>query len=199
MNKREFLARLREGLRGLPREDIEERVIFYSEMIDERLEEGLSEAEAVGKLGPVGDVVSQILADTPPAEPVREKTRPRGRARPWEIVLLVLGFPVWLPLLIAAFAVFLAAVIVLWALVVSLWAVDASLLGCVLGGAVSAAAFFLRGNGLTAAAMLSAGLCCAGLAIFCFFGCKAVTKGALWLTKKTASGVKHLFMGKETA
>ena len=199
MNKREFLARLRAGLRGLPREDVEERVIFYSEMIDEGLEEGLSEAEAVGKLGPVGDVVAQILADMPPIDPVREKTGPRGRVRAWEIVLLILGFPVWFPLLLAAFAVVLAAVIVLWSLVVSLWAVDASLLGCALGGAVSAAAFLLRGNGLTAAVMLAAGLCCAGLAIFFFFGCRAFTKGALWLTKKTASGVKHLFIRKETA
>lgn len=199
MNKREFLAQLRRGLRGLPQEDIEERVIFYSEMIDERLEEGLSEAEAVSQLGAVSDVVSQILADAPRTMLVREKSKPRGRVRPWEIVLLILGFPVWFPLLIAAFVVLLAVYIVLWSAVVSLWAVDASVLAGALAGAVSAAAFVLRGNGLTAAAMLSAGLCCAGLSIFCFFGCKAITKGALWLTKKAASGIKHLFIGKETA
>lgn len=199
MNKREFLARLRRGLHGLPREDIEERVLFYSEMIDERLEEGLSEAEAVSRLGTVSDVVSQILADTPLTSLVKEKSKPRGSVRPWEIVLLILGFPVWLPLLIAAFAVVLAVYIVLWSVVVSLWAVGASVLGCALGGAVSAVAFVLRGNGLTAAAMLSAGLCCAGLAIFFFFGCRAVTNGVLWLTKKAASGVKYLLIGKETA
>lgn len=199
MNKREFLAQLRRGLHGLPQEDIEERVIFYSEMIDERLEEGLSEAEAVSQLGAVSDVVSQILADTPPARLVREKTKPRGTVRPWEIVLLILGFPVWLPLLIAAFAVILAVYIVLWSVVVSLWAVEASVLAGALAGAVSAAVFFLYGNSLTAVAMLSAGLCCAGLAIFFFFGCKAITKGALWLTKKAALGVKHMLIGKETA
>lgn len=47
MNKQEFLVKLRKGLSGLPKEDIEERLTFYSEMIDDRMEEGLSEEEAV--------------------------------------------------------------------------------------------------------------------------------------------------------
>ena len=47
MGKQEFLAQLRKGLQGLPQEDIEERLTFYSEMIDDRMEEGLSEEEAV--------------------------------------------------------------------------------------------------------------------------------------------------------
>ena len=47
MNKVEFLEQLRRGLNGLPQEEIEERVTFYSEMIDDRIEEGFSEEEAV--------------------------------------------------------------------------------------------------------------------------------------------------------
>ena len=43
MNKQEFLAGLRKGLSGLPQEDIEERLLFYSEMIDDRIEEGMEE------------------------------------------------------------------------------------------------------------------------------------------------------------
>ena len=34
MNKHEFLAELRKGLSGLPKEDIEKSVAFYGEMID---------------------------------------------------------------------------------------------------------------------------------------------------------------------
>ena len=45
MNKQEFLAELRRGLSGLPRDDIEERLSFYGEMLDDRIEEGLSEEE----------------------------------------------------------------------------------------------------------------------------------------------------------
>ena len=46
MSKQEFLEQLRRGLPGLPREDIEERLKFYSEMLEDRMEEGLSEEEA---------------------------------------------------------------------------------------------------------------------------------------------------------
>ena len=47
MNKEEFLSELRTKLSGLPQEDIEERISFYSEMIDDRMEDGISEEEAV--------------------------------------------------------------------------------------------------------------------------------------------------------
>ena len=42
MSKQAFLARLRKELSGLPKDDIEERLAFYEEMIDDRTEEGLS-------------------------------------------------------------------------------------------------------------------------------------------------------------
>ena len=38
MHKQEFLAQLRKGLSGMPQDDIEERLVFYSEMVDDRME-----------------------------------------------------------------------------------------------------------------------------------------------------------------
>lgn len=198
MHKQEFLAQLRKGLSGLPQDDIEERLTFYSEMIDDRIEEGLSESEAVRAIGTVNDVVAQILADTPLTKIVKEKVKPNRGLKAWEIVLLVLGSPIWFSLLIAAFAVILSAYIVLWSVIISLWSIEASLAACSLGGMVSAVIFALQGNGLTGLAMLSAGIGCTGLSIFLFFGCKAVTKGIVLLTKKMAFGIKTLFVGKET-
>lgn len=198
MNKQEFLAQLRCGLSGLPQEDIEERLVFYGEMIDDRMEEGVSETEAVSAIGEVSDVVSQILTETPLTRLVKEKIRPRRAPRPWEVLLIILGFPVWFPLLIAAFAVVLAIYIVVWSVIVSLWAVEVSLWAGVLCGIVSAAVFAVRGNGLTAVLMISVCLCCAGLSVFLFFGCKAATKGILRLTKKAGLWVKSMFVGKET-
>ena len=56
MNKQEFLAQLRKGLSGLPQDDIEERLTFYSEMIEDQTEEGLSEDEAVAQIGSVDEM-----------------------------------------------------------------------------------------------------------------------------------------------
>ena len=103
MSKQEFLVQLRKGLSGFPQEDIEERLTFYSEMIDDQMEEGIMEEDAVSRIGSVDTIISQIKADIPLAKLVREKITPKKHLKAWEIVLLVLGSPIWLSLLIAAF------------------------------------------------------------------------------------------------
>ena len=60
MNKKAFLWALMDGLSGLPMEDIERSLDYYSEMIDDRMEDGLSEEEAVAAMGPVKEICAQI-------------------------------------------------------------------------------------------------------------------------------------------
>ena len=65
MNKAEFLNELRTKLNGLPQNDIKERVSFYTEMIDDRVEDGMSEEEAIEQIGPVDKVVETIVSEIP--------------------------------------------------------------------------------------------------------------------------------------
>ena len=51
MNKQQFLDALKKELCGLSQDDIQESLDFYSEMIDDHIEEGLSEEEAVASIG----------------------------------------------------------------------------------------------------------------------------------------------------
>ena len=102
----------------------------------------------------------------------------------WATVLLILGSPLWLSLLISAFAVVLSLYVSLWAAIVSLWAVFASFAAYSLGGILSGIVFCLSGHIATAITMFAASLICAGLSIFLFFGCKAATGGTVLLTKK---------------
>lgn len=197
MNKQEFLDRLRQALSGLPQEDIEERLAFYGEMIDDRVEDGLTEQEATAAIGSADEIAAQIVADTPLTKIVRERVRPKRRLRTWEIVLLVLGSPIWLSLLIAAFAMGLSVYVVIWAVVVSLWAVDAALIVSALGGVTVGVLQLSRGE--AGLALVGAGITLAGLSIFLFFGCKAATKGAAILTKKIAKWFKALLRKKEDA
>ena len=197
MNKQEFLVQLRKGLSGLPKDDIEERLTFYSEMIDDRMEEGLSEETAVCEIGTVDELISQIIADIPLTKLVKERITPNKRLKAWEIVLLVLGSPIWLSLLIAVFAVILSLYVSLWSVIIALWSVFVSLIGCVFGGIAGGIVFACCGNVLTGIAMIGASLVCAGLSVFMFYGCKAVTKGILILTKKLAVWIKNCFIKKE--
>ncbi len=197
MRKQEFLAELEAGLSGLSREDMEERLTFYSEMIDDRMEEGLSEEQAVSAIGTVEEVISRTVAETPLSKLVREKVKPKRTLQTWEIVLLVLGSPIWFSLAIAALSVIFAAYVVVWAFVVTVWALEISLAACCLGGMITSDAFWFQGNIPAGAAMFGAGIFCAGLTVLLFFGCRDLTKGSLWLSKKAVLGIKSLFFGKE--
>jgi len=195
MSKQEFLTQLRKELNGLPNDDIDERVSFYSEMIDDRItEEGLTEEEAVAAAGSVEDVVAQIIAETPFVRIAKEKIKPKRRLRAWEIVLLVLGSPIWVSLALVAFAVILSLYIVLWALVICLWAMFVSFAACALGGAAASALYFVHGNVFGGMAMIGAGVVCAGLAILMFYASMAATKGSAKLAKKIAFGIKKCFV-----
>lgn len=199
MHKQEFLAQLRRCLAELPQDELEERLTFYSEMLEDRMEEGLSEEEAVAAIGTVPEIAAQITADIPLAKIAREKIRPKRRLKTTEFVLLVLGSPIWLSLGIAAAAVLLALYATLWALIVSLWAVFGSLAASVVVCMPACALFALNGSGASGLAMLAAGLVCAGLAIFWFCGCRAATCGILMLTQRPVAWTKRRLIQKEEA
>lgn len=190
MNKQDFLAQLRKGLSGLPQDDIEERLTFYKEMIEDRMEEGFSEEEAVSAIGSVEDIVRQSIADIPLAKIAKERIRPKRHLKVWEVMLLTLGSPIWLSLSVAAAAIILS-------LYISLWAVFGSLAICAVASIPGYMIYATHGSNAAGLAMLSAGIVCAGLSIFMFFGCRAATKAILMLTKKTTIWMKNRFIRKE--
>lgn len=199
MTKAEFILELTGKLPLIPWENLEEHVNFYLEMIDDRIEEGYSEEEAVAAAGSIDDIAAQIITEIPFTTIVKEKIKPKRKMSAWEIILIILGSPLWIALLAAAFAVVISIYAVLWTVVVSLWAVFVSLaasgVACAAGGAVLC---FLE-NPVSGLPIIGAALVCAGLAIFMFFGCKAATKGCAKLTKLIALGIKKSFARKEKA
>ncbi len=199
MTKLEFIETLREKLFFLPKEDLEERISFYSEGIEDRIEDGFIEADAVSQMGEIDDIVKQIINETPLNKLVKDKAKPSRALRTWEIVLLILGFPLWFSLLLSAFAIILSLYVVLWSVIISLWAIFVSLIACALGGIVSGIYFMFSGNTLSGVVMHSASIICIGLSIFVFYGCKVATKGTIILTKKIVFCIKKCFIRKGEA
>lgn len=194
MNKTKFILTLTEKLAGLPREEIEDRIDFYVEAIDDRMEEGLSEEEAVAAAGPIDEIAAEILSDIPLTRLVVEKVKPKRRLRGWEIVLLCVGAPLWLSLLVAAFAVVLAVYASLWSVIVALWASEVAFLGTVVGTTAAGTALLSIGDVARGICLLGIGAVLAGCSVFLFFGCKAATSGMLLLTKKIALAIKKMFV-----
>lgn len=119
MNKRAFLERLRARLRGLPRHEVEERLNFYIEMIDDRIEEGLSEEAAIDAVGDVDEIAEQIRESVAGKEAIPSQEPRKWRA--WEIVVVALGSPLWITLLATALCLILAVFIVVWSVNLVLW------------------------------------------------------------------------------
>lgn len=198
MRRREFLLRLKGRLSGLTTDkEIKERLDFYNEMIDDRMEDGLSEDAAVAAIGSVEKISAQIINDIKNSENRAEKPKQKRRLGAWEIVLLALGSPIWLSLLVVAASVVIALFAVLLAVVLSLWAVFASLCAGGIGGVVGCIILLIGGGVSQSCAFLGCGLVLGGLSIFTFFGCLGATRGASFITCRSLSGIAKLFVRRE--
>lgn len=197
MKKNEFLSELRERLAGLSEMDLNRSLDYYAEMIDDRMEDGRSEDEAVAEVGTPAVIAEEILKEMPLAKLVKARVKPKRKMAVWEVVLLVLGSPLWLALLITLFVAVLSLYIVLWSVVISLWAVELALAATVLAGVVALPISLIQGNVWAGIALLGAGIFAAGLSMFGFYGCLYVTKGACLLGKKLFLFVKSCFIRKE--
>lgn len=192
MNKAGFLEQLRVALGKLPQYEIDQSLAFYAEMIDDRIEDGLSEEEAVATLGNVQEIANQIIAETPAIPKAVAKAKTGNRTL--NIVLLIVFSPIWVPialsLIAAAFTVYLSV----WIVIFSLWAAVVALLASGLFALV--ATFFCLGMGFPLTALFSAGagLVCIGLGLFSIFGVLAASKGLFNITKRFAKWIRSLFL-----
>lgn len=203
MKKSEFLAELRERLSRLPEEDIKESLDYYGEMIDDRIEDGLCEEDAVSAVGRPEDIANSILAQTP-LERITKKCKDAGKKLgAWEIVLLVLGSPLWITLLAAALVIAIALVISvasvyisLWTVVIAIWAVAIALAVCAPTGIALLVFCAVHGNVGLGLFFLGCGLLCAGLSSFVFMGAHYASKGLGLLLKAVFSLIKRCFKRK---
>ena len=195
MTKQEFLTALLRGLDGLPKKDIDETLHFYSEIIDDRMEEGLPEEEAVAAAGDVEEIITQIIG-SPPKDTNKKNKQKKRRLKTSESILLAVGSPIWIPLGIAALAVIFSLWASLWSVVISLWAAFVSLSGTGFGGVTGGIILLFTGESIEGMALLGGGLVCGGLSIFLFYGCRWLTEQCVRLTKKLIMWIKSIFTKK---
>ena len=199
MTKNEFLSILKKRLSNLPYEDVEKSLEYYEEIIEDRIEDGDSEEEAVKGLGSIEEIENEIISNMPLSKIVVQKIKPKRKMSAIEIVLLILGSPIWLALLISLFAVFISAYAVLFSVVVVIYSLTISLIVMAGVGVLSLITFIIKANYILAGASISLVLICVGLFIFLFYGSKLVTNGTLILTKKIILWIKNCFIKKEVA
>ena len=197
MKKQAFLDELKKKLSAYSQKDADERVRFYAEVIDDYMDEGLSEEEATSRIGSVDEILAQIVAEGDFESTKQEKIHLKRKLTAGQITLIALGSPIWFSLLLSAFSVVLSLYITLWALVISLWAIFISFAVCAPATVIAGVVFACQGHFATGFIAVATALVVAGLAIFLFFACRCATKGVVALHKTTANAIQKRFTKKE--
>ena len=196
MDRFDFLMQLGERLQGLPEEDIQKSLDFYGEMIDERVEEGMSEQEAVAEIGTPSQIAESIWKDVPFTKVIKARVKHKTLGT-GNILLLALGSPIWLSLGIVALAGLLAVYVCLWAVAIALWAAQVTFIACAVAGIVSGGVYFFQANVGGGLFLLGCGILLVGLAIFMHYACVYASKAMGMLGKQLLIWTKMLFVKKE--
>ncbi len=126
----DFLIQLKERISHLPAAEVARVLSYYSEMIQDRMEDGMDEATAIVSLGKIDDIVASIEEEIPLSAIVKEKVQKQveekskmSTERKVLIVLLVVfTSPIWVGILGGAIG-----------LVAGLWGAYIGLIGAYLG------------------------------------------------------------------
>ncbi len=181
MNKGEFLRLLGTRLSVLPQTEAERLMEFYAELIEDKMENGETEEQAVANLGPIDELVQGILQEE---EIEQRKTEEKGSASNGfgrRLAIAICTFPIWLPLYISA-----------WAVVVSLYASAAGLL---LSGLFYVIPSLVVCGQSVAVGFFQLGICLAamGIGIYLLAGTIYCTKYFCRFTRFLWNGIRYSF------
>lgn len=185
MNKKYFLLELEHELKGLRKSELEKFLTYYSEMIDDYLEDGSSEDEAIRRVGSPAEIAQEILEDS--------SSLMGDRPLPSKIfigILLVLGSPLWGSLLLAVLLLALSAYVILWCVPVCTGALSLAALLVALVSIPGSVPLFLS-SGITGSVQLGLGLFMGGAtllsALLTWYLVRLFVKPTKALTQKLTS------------
>lgn len=198
MNKYEFIDKLKKGLSGLPDDIISSTTDYYSEMIDDRVEVGEDEAQAIAEIGDIDEIVSRTLSEIPLPKLMRERVMPK-KFSTLSLVLIIVGSPIWLSLGIAAAAVIFSVYVLLWSIVVTLYACFVSAAAMVPYSLFAAVLSFAGRGAMPGVAWIGAALVCAGASILLLMLSNLTARTMLLIGKRIWLWIKSLFVRRRDA
>ncbi len=196
MNKEVFLHQLKIRLAQLPDEEINKRLDYYSEIINDMVEDGINEEDAVKSFGDINTIAAQIMQDAPFKTLLKSRITPSKGWTTATIIIAILCSPVWIPVVLALIVAAISIYAAIWSVVIAAFAL-------VFGLGIAGIAILIKSFILTPFSIgsiiftIGAGLFLIGLCIFALFLTIYGTIGLLHLTKWIYIKIKSLFIKKE--
>ncbi|MFA5421988.1 MAG: DUF1700 domain-containing protein [Bacilli bacterium] len=203
MKKKEFLDNLRREIRNLPYDEVEKTITYYEEIISDRMEDGATEDDAVASLGSPEAIARDLLANQPFSTIIKRKVedfknRPNSENNAALIIILVLLFPFWFPLVMSLLGVIISLFAAVGSLIVAIWAISIAIGAS--GIALFAASFVAFATSQVATGFFSIGVGFAliGLSILAVILSIYATKGIIKLLDLLIHSIKKMFFRRPT-
>lgn len=186
----EFLKQLRKKLRLLPEQEQKKVLDYYRELIEDEIEEGVSEAEAIQRRGSVEEIAKQTLREYLSERSLTEINKdrsdmPQHSELGKRIVITILLSPIWLPLYISG-----------WSVLISFFVASAA---CGIGGIayLAPSVSMIASEGMVG--WLQCGVCLTaiGLALLLWLATQELTMLWLRMSKWFCHGIRYSFRKEE--
>lgn len=197
MTRIDFLDELNIRLASAGVPDAKELLSFYDESIRDRMDSGMSEAQAVADVGNIDEIVRNAKAEMPMPLVVRDviasshrEAKSNGRLIVW-IVLILLFAPALFSIVSGLFGVYIA----LWGVVFGFFVADVVLIGA--GGIVFACGFATFTGVIPmsfALAFFGAGLFIMGIGLLLWNPVKALSKLLVNFIKMFFRAIKRVLV-----
>ena len=202
MNKQIFLDGLRTAISSLPPEEVNKTLAYYAEIIDDRIEDGMSEQQAIASLEPVQVLAGRILAEygknpaaQPPAQQQYSGRQKSGASTALIVVLAILLCPIWMPLAAALLGLAIGLICLLCGIIVL---ISAAVVGLAVAGvAILIYAFANPGIwGMPLTFSLGLAFICVGIGILLIFPAIALVK-LIWRGIESLCGKIHSWLTRK--
>lgn len=110
MRKADFLKELELNLQKMNASEKNKFVIYYDEIISDYIENGMSEEEAIKKVGSPMKIAEELLADYDSVE----LKLPSTGSKTLNIILTVIGFPLWGSVLLSIILLVFSIYVLIW-------------------------------------------------------------------------------------
>lgn len=190
MTKQEFLAALEQRLQAVPEDERKRTAAYYDESIDDRMEDGMTEEEAVDSLESIDTIVQRIMKDTPLKTIVKNKVEHKKKLETWQVLLIIFTCPFWFPVGMGGISVAFGLCMAVFGIGLGLFATVIGLCGGGVAAVVGGIYFFISRGAAYGLMTMGLGFCCIGAGIFILLGSIAMVKGVVFLIKKFIQWLK---------
>ncbi len=191
MNKAEFLNELSFCLQHMNDSEKNKFIIYYDEMISDYVENGMTEEDAVDKIGSPKKIAEELLDDSGSVKISLPSTGIKGL----NVLLTVLGFPLWGSLLLAFILMVFSLYVIIWCVPFATGALSIGFFTTSIIGIVGSPFVMIKSVSI-GIMQLGTGIASVGISLLLGFATIDLSKKLIILTKNLNAKLAALFKKK---